>query len=263
MSFLALKVAWFILQPSSFLVLLFVLGFILIWRGFPRAGQRIVFSAALLYCVLGLTPVGNWLMLPLEDRYQAETPPADQQPAGIIVLGGAIDTMVAADRPGPAFNEAAERMTEAVLLANRYPQAKLIFTGGQTEILYSGVTEASAALKFFTSFGVDPARMIFEDKSRTTYENAMYTRALTTPQPRQRWMLVTSAFHMSRAMGCFRAQGFDVMPWPVDYRTRGPKDWLRFFPRPSEGLRRVDLAVKEWISLFLHRIAGITTSFLP
>jgi uncharacterized SAM-binding protein YcdF (DUF218 family) len=64
-------------------------------------------------------------------------------------------------------------------------------------------------------------------------------------------------------MGCFRQQGFDVMAWPVDYRTRGPKDWLRFFPRPSEGLRRVDLAVKEWISLFLHRISGITTSFLP
>lgn len=263
MSFYALKIAWFILQPSSFLFLLFSLGFLLIWRGASRAGLRLVFISATLYAVLGLLPVGNWLMLPLEQRHQQETPPAGQPPAGIIVLGGAIDTMVAAARDGAAFNDAAERMTEAVLLARRYPEAKLVFTGGQIEIFYSGVTEASAARKFFIDFGIDPSRMVFEDKARNTFENAAYTRKLVEPNAHGGWLLVTSAFHMSRSMGCFRAQGFDVKPWPVDYRTRGAEDWYRFFSRPSEGLRRVDLAVKEWISLFLHRISGRTASFLP
>lgn len=263
MSFYAMKVAWFFFQPSSFLLLLLALGFLLIWRGRSRAGKRLVLLGAVLYGVLGLLPVGNWLLFPLEDRYAQETPPAGEPPAGIIVLGGAIDTMVAATRHGPAFNEAAERMTEAVLLAKRYPEAKLVFTGGQIEVFFVGVTEAEAARKFFIDFGIDPSRMVFEDKARTTYENVVYTRKLVDPKAKGGWLLVTSAFHMPRSMGLFQAQGFDVRPWPVDYRTRGPEDWSRMFPRPSEGLRRVDLAVKEWISLFLHRLAGKTTSFLP
>jgi uncharacterized SAM-binding protein YcdF (DUF218 family) len=263
MSFYALKIGWSILQPSSFLILLFAAGFLLIWRGASRAGVRLLFGSALLYAVLGLSPIGNWLLLPLEQRHQREIPPPGQPPAGIIVLGGAIDTTVSAARGSPAFNEAAERMTEAVLLARRYPKAKLAFTGGQVAILYSGVTEASAARKFFTDLGVDPSRMIFENKARNTYENAMYTRKLVNPRARGGWLLVTSAFHMPRSLGCFRAQGFDVRPWPVDYRTRGPADWRRLFPSPSEGLRRIDLAAREWTSLFLHRILGRTSSFLP
>lgn len=263
MSFYALKIAWFFLQPSSLLLLLFALGAVLIWRGAARAGQRIMVVSALLYGILGLSPLGVWLMLPLEDRHPRAMLSVDQPPAGIIVLGGAIDTLVAGARDGPAFNEAAERMTEAVLLARRYPEARLAFTGGQIEILYAGVTEAAAARKFFTDFGIDPARMIFEDRARTTWENALYTKALIDGRARGGWLLVTSAFHMPRALGCFQTQGVDVRPWPVDYRTRGAQDWLRLFPRPSEGLRRIDLAAKEWISLFLHRMAGRTPRFLP
>ena len=237
MSFLALKVAWFILQPSSLLFLLFALGFILIWRGFPARRSA--------HCVRGGAPLrlsrpgagGQLADAPARTALSGRNPrPPDQPPAGIIVLGGAIDTMVSADRNGPALNEAAERMTEAVLLARRYPQAKLVFTGGQTEIFYSGVTEASAALKFFTDFGIDPARMIFEDKSRTTYENATYTRDLTTPQAGQRWLLVTSAFHMSRAMGLLPGAGLRRHALAGGLPHARPKGLAQVFPASVRGI---------------------------
>ena len=112
------------------------------------------------------------------------------------------------------------------------------------------------AKRFFTRIGIDGARILLEEKSRTTSENAEFTKALLTPAPGERWLLVTSAYHMPRAMGCFRAAGFDVTPWPVDYRTRGPQDLLRFPPRPSEAWRRLDLAAKEWIGLLIYRLLG-------
>jgi len=83
------------------------------------------------------------------------------------------------------------------------------------------------------------------------------------PAAGERWLLVTSAFHMPRAIGCFRAVGFDVIPWPVDYRTSGPGDAWRLFPRASEGLRRVDLAAKEWAGLLAYYVTGRSTALLP
>ena len=256
MLFYASKIIWFFLQPSSFLILVFALGFWLYWRGRTRFGMRILLATVLIYTVAGLSPLANAMMLALEQQFSR--PPMEElaEVTGIIVLGGVVDTLVSSTRDEIALNEAAERLTETAALAIRFPNAKIVISGGDGALLYASMSEAGVAKQFFTRIGIDPGRILLEETSRTTSENATFTKALVTPQPGERWLLVTSAFHMPRAMGCFRAAGFDLMPWPVDFRTRGLVDLLRFSPRPSEAWRRIDMATKEWMGLIIYRLIG-------
>jgi uncharacterized SAM-binding protein YcdF (DUF218 family) len=258
MLFYASKIIWFFLQPSCLLVLLFALGFWVYWRGRTRLGMRMLLMTALIYAIAGLSPLSNAMMLALEQ--QISRPAMDEltDVTGIIVLGGVVDTLVTSTRDEIALNEAAERLTETAALAIRFPNAKIVISGGDGALLYTSMGEAGVAKRFFTRLGIDPGRILMEEKSRTTSENAAFTKALVTPRPGERWLLVTSAFHMPRAMGCFRAAGFDLTPWPVDFRTRGPEDLLRFSPRPSEAWRRIDMAAKEWIGLIAYRLLGRT-----
>jgi uncharacterized SAM-binding protein YcdF (DUF218 family) len=255
MSFVLTKILWMLLQPSSLIVIGFFAS-IIIRRWRPRLGNAVFAATATLYLVCGISPVGNWLLIPLEGRVRAFSPDAAQEAAGIIVLGGAVDTINSARRNKPQLNEAAERMTEAVRLAKTYPALPVVFSGGSGEIVYRDTSEAAVAKDFFAGFGLTPPRLQLEDRSRNTRENAAYTAALVQPKPDRPWILVTSAFHMPRAKAQFEANGFTILPYPVDFRTRGNEDRWRFFPQPSEGLRRVDLAVKEWVGLGLSWLAG-------
>src|SRR5262249_4377809 len=148
---------------------------------------------------------------------------------GLVVLGGAVTPDVSALRNEVALNEAAERMTVAVELVRKYPQARLLFSGGNGELFASGATEAEVALRLFESLGVPRERILLEDRSRNTVENAVFSKSIVNPQPGERWVLVTSAYHMPRAVGVFRKAGFAVEAFPVDYRTRGVEDVLRGF----------------------------------
>jgi uncharacterized SAM-binding protein YcdF (DUF218 family) len=81
--------------------------------------------------------------------------------------------------------------------------------------------EAVIAKRFFMNLGVDESRIVLEGRSLNTAQNAAFTRALVMPQPGQRWLLVTSASHMPRAVGAFRRAGFSVIPYPTGYTTSG------------------------------------------
>jgi uncharacterized SAM-binding protein YcdF (DUF218 family) len=256
MFFYLSKIVWFFAQPSSLLAVLFAIGTYLYWRGQGRKGVRAFFAAALIYAIGGLSPLGNILLIPLEQAHVRDAGQAMDPPQGIIVLGGAVDTVVASARDEVPLTEAAERLTATVALARRFPEAKIVFSGGDGALVYRGMTEAAAVRRFFSEMGLDLSRVIFEERSRTTYENALFTKDLLGPQSKERWLLVTSAFHMPRAVSAFGSVGFKTTPWPVDFRTRGYQDLIRFPPRPSEGWRRIDLAVKEWIGLAAYRLTG-------
>lgn len=250
------KIIWFALQPSCFLILLFLLGFWLYWRGRTRLGIRLLLATVLIYVVGGLSPLASTMMLALERHYSHPAMEDLADVTGIIVLGGVVDALVSSTRNEIALNEAAERLTETAALAVRFPNARIVISGGDGALLYPSMGEAGVAKRFFTRIGIDGGRIVFEEKSRNTTENAAFTKALVTPRPGERWLLVTSAFHMPRAMGCFRAAGFDLMPWPVDYRSRGPEDLLQFSASPSEAWRRIDLAAKEWVGLLVYLLLG-------
>jgi uncharacterized SAM-binding protein YcdF (DUF218 family) len=266
MFFYIAKGLWFLLQPSTLIALLIGYGAILIWTGWARWGRRFVTIGAILLLIAGLSPLGNALVLPLEDRF----PRADlaaPPPTGFIVLGGVEDRLVGEARGAPALNEAAERIIEAVMLARRFPEAKIAFSGGDAGILYKSGSEAEGAQTLLTALGVPQDRLILEAKSRDTYENAVYLKQEFTRDgelgPGKRWLLITSAYHMPRAMGAFRQAGFAVEPWPVDYRTRGKADLTRPFDKVSEGLRRVDMASREWVGLLAYWLTGRSDALFP
>ena len=261
MFFVLSKVFGFVTAPSNALAILGLLGLALAVFGARGAGLALMGAAMIGVAVFGLSPAANLLLLPLEQRFQRPNPVAP--PDGIIVLGGSFDTVVAGARREIALTEAAERLTEIAALARRWPQARIVFSGGSGQIIYGGATEADLAARVFQSFGVPLERMTFEGRSRNTVENARFTRDLVTPGPGERWLLVTSAYHMPRAVGCFRQVGFDVEAWPVDYRTRGPEDATRPFSSVSAGLRRTDVAVREWVGLVTYWLLGYVVEPLP
>lgn len=263
MFFVLSKVFWFVFQPSSLIALAIIAGLLLMKTRFSRAGVRLIAAGAALLVVLGLSPIGGALILPLEERFPRPALSETDKIDGIIVLGGAEDARVGSMRAVASLNEAAERMTEALVLARRYPVAKLVFTGGAAELFDPKPPEAEAARKFFIDAGLAPERIIIESQSRTTFENAVLTKGMVSPAAGERWLLVTSAFHMPRSMGCFRAAGFNVEPFPVDYRTIGTGELYRPFSSIPEGLRRMDLVMKEYVGLVAYYFSGRTDALFP
>jgi uncharacterized SAM-binding protein YcdF (DUF218 family) len=205
-------------------------------------------------------PVGTWLMRPLEDRF-SQPRPMPERVDGIVLLGGAIDLDESADRAMLALNIRAERMTDFVVLARRYPHAQLVFSGGDSHIFPTGLTEADVARQAFSRLGIDPSRIIFEKASRNTHENATLSRSLVHPTPGQHWLLVTSAADMPRAVGCFRAVHWSVIPYPVDYHTK--RHTTGMFPGLVAGFQRVDWATHEWFGLVYYRMRGWIPSLYP
>lgn len=226
-----------------------------------RTASLICLSVSLgLLTLIAVLPIGAWMLAPLENRF----PPVRTLPAnvtGIIVLGGAVDTDLSAARGMPSLNGDAERMTSLVYLARQYPNARLAFTGGNGALIHGSNTEADVARTLFTELGVNQSRIVYEDRSRNTYENVVLLKALVQPQPGQLWLLVTSAWHMPRAVGLFRQAGWSVLPYPVGYKTASLLvDLHDGFPG---RLGKVDAATHEWAGLLAYFLLGRTSAFFP
>ena len=153
--------------------------------------------------MLAVIPFDNMIRTALENRFP---PPASlpQKIDGIIVLGGVVDQFVSRARRQTSINGAAERLTEFAHLAGRYPGARLVFSGGSGVHGRQDLKEAHFVGPVLARLGLDPKRVVFEDRSRNTAENARLSKELMKPGPGENWLLITSAFHMPRAVGSFR-----------------------------------------------------------
>jgi uncharacterized SAM-binding protein YcdF (DUF218 family) len=262
MFFILSKTLGDLIYPSHFVTVLAALGAILLCSRFARAGRLLLKTSLVLVLLLGLLPTGGALVLVIEQRFPRWTGDGDP-PAGIIVLGGAIDPGQSAARGMVSLNGNAERVTEVAALARRFPQARIVFTGGSGALLGDGPPESAFMLGLFDSFGIDRPRVTLEERSRNTHENATFTKALIDPKLGERWLLITSAIHMPRAVGVFRQAGFPVEAYPVDWRSNGWSDLWRLPPWPLSGLGAADYAAKEWVGLITYRLAGYTPELLP
>jgi uncharacterized SAM-binding protein YcdF (DUF218 family) len=252
------------LSPLPLLLFLSLAGAILTVGRAARFGRALAIGSTLALIVIALTPVGRALIAPLEDRFAAPRPDAPP-PYGIIVLGGAIKGPESEAR-GQAVSDEGERIVEAAILARRYPDARIVFTGGNGALTGGHnpeAQEAQEAKKLLVALGVDPARVTLEENSRNTDENARFTAAMVHPRPGQRWLLVTSGFHMPRSMGLFEKAGFDVVAYPVAFRTLGPGRSLLWSLDAVENLKTFAAAAKEWIGLAVYRATGRIDSLFP
>jgi uncharacterized SAM-binding protein YcdF (DUF218 family) len=251
-----------ILLPSNILIGIGIVGIILLLTRFSSMGRKMIVASVLLLAICGFSPIGNLLLYPLESRF----PPWDASrgaPEGIIVLGG-IEPDLSAVHGVPVFRASVDRLLAAAVLARQYPKARIIFSGGNANLVSDDeAKEADFAMPVLEGFGISRDRLSMERRSRNTQENAEFSKAMASPKSGERWLLVTSAYHMARSVGIFRKVGFAVEPYPVDWRMGGRGDLLRFSPYFMSGLGRIDLASREWMGLIAYRITGKTSDFLP
>jgi uncharacterized SAM-binding protein YcdF (DUF218 family) len=251
---------WFVAHPLHFVTFALLLAVLSCMLGWRRLQQASFAMAALVMIVAVASPSGPILLQTLEDRFPRPNLTPDTQVAGIVVLGGAFDLPVVAARGGYELAEAADRMVEAAILADRYPAAKVLISGGWGQFLGTADGDAAVAPRLLELLGVSAGRLVLETRSRDSYENALFAKELANPQPGETWLLVTSAFHMPRATAVFRKVGFEIVPWPTDYRTTG-REGLSLFP--VGGMDKFATATREWIGLFAYWLAGRIDSPFP
>jgi uncharacterized SAM-binding protein YcdF (DUF218 family) len=261
--FILSKTVGVLVMPTNFLIVLALVGVVLSLTRFARAGRRIVIAAIVLLAIAAFSPLGNLLLYPLESRFP-QWNAAQGAPDGIVVLGGPIDPDLSVAHDVPVIRAAPDRIVAAAALALKYPNAKMVFSGGSSSLISNEAREADYAAATFESLGVAKGRLIMDRASRNTYENAVLSRQLAAPKPGERWLLVTSAYHMPRAVGLFRKAGFAVEPYPVDWHVgRDTADILAFTQFSTDGLVRTDIAVREWLGLVAYRLVGRTGELFP
>lgn len=262
MFFILSKILGFFALPSNVLITIGLVGVLLLLTRYRRLASWLVVTSLVLIAFVGMSPLGNVLLLPLEQRF----PPWDPSrgaPDGIVVLGGAILPELSAARGAVQLNESAERIAATAALARIYPDARIVFSGGTSALRPGAPVEAPFAVRELEALGVARDRITAEEQSRNTIENAVFSRLIADPKAGERWLLVTSAFHMPRAIAAFRAAGFPVEAYPVDWRTRGPRDATRPFVSMLGGLGQTDLAMHEWVGLLTYRLTGKTAELFP
>lgn len=253
--FIAAKFTAFLTQPLAWIALLLFMTLLLV-KSRPAVAWRLGSFTLALLLMLGWEPLPDALVRHLEQQYP---PIAREQVAaptvGVVVLGGALESAYVWSVPGQsALNDAAERMTEALALLRQQPQLKLLFTGGEGELLGSDMPEAARAQVFFQAQGVLPGQIIYEAASRTTYENALLSKTLPGVDASQPWLLLTSAMHMPRAMATFRKTGWNVTAYPVDFRAGANTPWTQY--SMDQGVKKWRLALHELIGLLAYRLSG-------
>ena len=254
MFFFLSKLAASVLLPPGLILILLGLAFLLQLRGRRKAGLVLGLLGLGLLFLLSLGPVADALLLPLEDSFPA-LPPQGQvlglsPGAPVVVLGGgSVDRSPEEGMHASLDPEAEKRLVYGAALALRLGR-RLIFTGGA---VYGGrETEADAARRFLQAQAW-PGHAAFEDESRTTLENA---RKVGEKFGTGDLILVTSAYHMRRAVLAFRKAGFHCLPAPTDYKVdRGPGGLAWWLPN-MEALRLSWKALHEYLGLLGYGLAG-------
>ncbi|MGX7872939.1 YdcF family protein [Mesorhizobium sp. ORM6] len=254
MFFYLSKVFWFFIQPLNLTILLLLAGLI---AGMIGRRRLAVTGSALAFLILALsawTSLGAMMLNPLEERFPR--PPLPQKVDGIVVLGGGFEGAINLVRGGYELSTSGDRMVEAAILARHFPQAKVVISGGNGSLFLDGEGDADTAPRLLGPLGISADRLILEDKSRNTYENAVFSRKLVEPKPGETWLLVTSAFHMPRAKALFDKAGFATIPWPVDFRTSGREGVGLFRDNAADSVQNTTIAIHEWIGLFAYWLSG-------
>jgi len=263
MSFTLSKLLWVFASPGSLLAFLLAGGLALTRApkvSLAKTGWVLCVFTSICLLAITLLPVGDWALAPLENRFAFDPP---EQVDGIIVIGGDEQTEITEARGVPVALDSMRRYEMTLDMARRYPDAKLVFSGGSPYVYPHGETlDPEIAREIMNDIGVPTDKMIFEKTSRNTYENALFSADIVRPEPSQKWLLVTSAWHMPRAMGCFRKAGWNVYPAPTGYFTTGRYTLHTHF-NFADQVRELTLAAHEYVGLAAYSLMGRTSALWP
>jgi uncharacterized SAM-binding protein YcdF (DUF218 family) len=260
MFFILSKMFWALARPLNFLFILALAGMIAGRFGLRKARAAALTISIALFVLSGFTQLADYLIFRLETAVPSRAiPPA---PAAIIVLGGGIASQSAAGGTGYQLAEASDRLVKALELRRLHPQARFIYSGGSGALIADQLPETVGARAMVEALYGDDRGMELESRSRTTFENAVEVRKMLGEDASGPLLLVTSAFHMPRAIGCFRQLGMDVIPVPTDFRADEMTFPFLTDEAPNQFLK-MSLLVKEIIGLAGYYASGRTSALLP
>lgn len=262
MFYLLSKLIWLAIQPLIAIALLIGFGTLFIrMKWSPLLGRTMIGLAISAFLVGGLTNVGALMMAPLEARFERVA--ADTKISGIIMLGGGGSGGVSQARGTIEFNASAERYVEIFALVDLYPNVPILVTGGNGSLIQKGEGDGALAKRFVARYDLPQERFLFETESRNTYQNAILSMPVAKPSSDDTWLLVTSAFHIPRSVGVFHKQGWQVAPWPVDFKTR-PDEKLALRPsNVAHNFQLLETAIHEWLGLVFYYWSGKTNALFP
>lgn len=256
------KIAWMLLDPVTLGLLLALAGFGLLRLGRRRSGHTLIQLALGGWFLVAATPLPTAALNALESRFPSPEPLDPGSVDGVVLLGGFGRQTVSASRQQPNLNEAADRLLAFATLLRRHPGAEGVVSGGSGRLGGTPLPDSAIARRVLAALGIGDDRVRFDDRPNNTHTNALRTADLIDPQPGETWLLVTSAFHMPRAIAAFRAQGLDLVAYPVDYRTAADYRWS-WRPAPAARLAAARVALREALGLLYYRLMGFTDDLLP
>jgi uncharacterized SAM-binding protein YcdF (DUF218 family) len=263
---------WGLASPSQLLLATTMAGTLLVLATSGRAGppsrwlrigRGLTLVGGIGLLLFGLLPVSHYLAHALEARFPVPALPAKVD--GIILLAGSERPAVSQEYGVPQTGAHGSRYITALRLAQRYPSARLVFTGGVRSEPGKGSleTQAAVAAAILGQIGLEPARLVFDEQSRDSCDHPRNVQALVQPRPGETWVVVTSAMHMPRTVACFRAAGWgDVIPYPTDFKVV-LGGWDAGTIQVADNLALLDVALHEWIGLVFYRLSGRTQELLP
>jgi uncharacterized SAM-binding protein YcdF (DUF218 family) len=254
------KIAGFFINPLNAIFVLFLIVTLCLCLGKNSIARKLSMFITAIFVSLLFVPVGDILLQPLEKRFSMlnELP---EKVDGIILLGGAQQPLLTRHYGQPSINGHAERMTTFLALARRYPNAKLVSSGGSGDILNQDVGEEHTIRLFLKEQSFDPNRVIYESKSRNTYENVIYSKELVSPKKGETWLMIMSAASMPRAMGIFQKFDWTVVPVPCDYQSLPPKFGVSL--DLIGQMNKINDALHEWVGLAVYYATDKSASFFP
>ena len=240
MFFSVSKIFWGLCAPSHVLLWCSLLAAgLVLTRRYRRAGIAFAVLTALLLVGVGVVPSHIWLLRPLEHRFDSTALPAHVD--GILTLGGGSEDNV--------------RLARVAMLARRFPNARLVYSGGDGELIDNRPDVSAAyARRFLLALGTDPSRITLEGKSRNTFEDIAFTQRIVQPRSGETWLLATSGYQLPRAVEIANRLGWKLLPLPTNHVTSATGiDGIFDVP---ENIHHFDVAIREWIGLLVYRWSG-------
>jgi uncharacterized SAM-binding protein YcdF (DUF218 family) len=258
---------WVLIQPSNFLFMMLIIGYLFSKYAhknskYNKFAKKIISLSLIILCFAGFTNLSAWLLWPIEGRFEQYTNETDNGPySGIIVLSGSEKSAISTSVNQATLNHGGERLIETAALARKLPILPIIYTGGG-RAEPDELSENDVAKMFFRQAAIDFSRIKFDDKAYNTHTNATMTKKLIRPDENNKWLLITSAFHMPRSVGAFREAAINIQPYPVDYKTTLKYAGI-FSIDFSKNLRNFDLVIHEYIGLLAYYITGRSSALFP
>ena len=254
MSFFLSKFLWIFFNPFSLILFIFFIGCIFLFFKKYKIANFLLFSNLFFLLFISIFPIGNYAIFILEKQYHNKTN-YPQSVHGMLILSGATNPYLSREHNSIELNGSSERLTESVSLINKHKKAKIIFSGGSGYLNNPSLDHSEVAKKFFKKMNIDIGRVIFENKSRNTYENIIFSKQITEINKNHNWIIITSASHMKRAMLVSKKQNWNFYPYAVDFKQ--PKS-ISFYPSFNffGNFQSFQHASHEWLGLVSYYLMG-------